>query len=57
MKYGWIGKKAVMLVEKHTFNKEEIKELKSMFENHKLSNIGVGEMYAGRPAMKCQLGN
>ena len=46
-----------MLVEKHTFSKEEIKELKSMFENQKLSNIGVGEMYAGRPAMKCQLGN
>ena len=41
-----------MLVEKHTFSKEEIKELKSMFENQKLSNIGVGEMYAGRPAMK-----
>lgn len=42
MKYGWIGKKALMLVEKHTFKKEEVEELKTMFENQKVNNIGVG---------------
>ncbi len=33
MKYGWIGKKALLLVEKHTFEKGELETLKSMFEN------------------------
>lgn len=42
MKYGWIGKKALMIVDKHTFKKEEIEELKTMFENQKINNIGVG---------------
>ena len=31
-----------MLVEKHTFKKEEVEELKTMFENQKVNNIGVG---------------
>lgn len=42
MKYGWIGKKALMIVEKHTFKSNEIKELKEMFENQKVDNINVG---------------
>ena len=42
MKYGWFGKKALMLVEKHIFKKEEIEELKNIFEEQKLNNVGVG---------------
>lgn len=41
MKYGWIGKKALMIVEKHIFEKEEFEELKEVFENKKLNKINT----------------
>lgn len=42
MKYGWIGKKALMIVEKHTFKKEELEELKKKFETEQLNIIDTG---------------
>lgn len=42
MKYGWIGKKALMIVEKHTFKKEELEELKKKLEKEKLNIINTG---------------
>jgi len=41
MKYGWIGKKALMIVEKYTFKKEEIEELKTLFESQGINNMGI----------------
>jgi hypothetical protein len=41
MKYGWIGKKGLILVEKQTFNKEDIEELKNMFEKEKVSYMNA----------------
>lgn len=43
MKYGWIGKKALLLVEKHSFTKDELEQLKDMFEKQELNgNVGAG---------------
>ena len=44
MKYGWIGKQALMIVEKHTFKKEELEELKKELEKEqlKLNSINIG---------------
>jgi len=48
MQYGWIGKRALVLVDEHTFNKEEITELKNLFEQKKIqyatSGVKVGIM-------------
>ena len=41
MKYGWIGKKGLMLVEKQTFKKEDIEELKIMFEKDEVSYMNA----------------
>jgi hypothetical protein len=41
MKYGWIGKKGLMLVEKQTFKKEDIEELKILFEKEKISYMNA----------------
>ena len=41
MKYGWIGKQALMIVEKHTFRKEELEELKKKFEKEQLNSTNI----------------
>ena len=46
MKYGWIGKKALMLVEKHTFKKEEVEELKTMFNDPKVKTMNSALIHA-----------
>ena len=40
----WIGKQALMIVEKHTFKKEELEELKKELEKEqlKLNSINIG---------------
>lgn len=41
MKYGWLGKKGLMLVDKQTFKKEDIAELKILFEKEKISYMNA----------------
>lgn len=42
MKYGWIGKQGLLLVEKHKFTSDEIKELKNMFHEQKIHKLNAG---------------